>query len=183
MHGKIHHLPIVDRHVAAGGLAPREESLLKIGELAQRTGKTVRAIHHYEDLGLIKPHKRSKGRFRLYAPDAVERVTWISKLNDLGMSLTQVQEILSTWEESASAPDAMARIRQVYHQKLNEVHEQIARLSELERELHASLQYLDTCETCHPGELVAACSACTIHKDHEQEPELVSGLYATSSKR
>jgi MerR family copper efflux transcriptional regulator len=157
-----------------------EESLLRVGELARQCGKTVRAIHHYEELGLIKPVKRSKGRYRLYAPDAVARLQWINKLHDVGMTLSQIQEILATWEEAPSAPNAMSRIRAIYHQKLKEVHDQIARLSSLERELHASLQYLDTCETCRPDEIVAACSECTIHDGSEPEPDLVSGLYANS---
>ena len=43
-------------------------SLLKVGELARRTGKTARAIHLYEELGLLTPAVRSKGGFRLYSP-------------------------------------------------------------------------------------------------------------------
>ena len=46
-------------------------SLLKVGELARRTGKTVRAIHLYEELGLLTPAVRSKGGFRLYSGRAV----------------------------------------------------------------------------------------------------------------
>ena len=49
-------------HVSADSL-----SLLKVGELAKRTGKTVRAIHLYEELGLLAPAVRSKGGFRLYS--------------------------------------------------------------------------------------------------------------------
>ena len=39
-------------------------TLLKVGELAKRTGKTVRAVHLYEELGLLTPAVRSKGGFR-----------------------------------------------------------------------------------------------------------------------
>jgi DNA-binding transcriptional MerR regulator len=156
---------------------------LRVGELARACGKTVRAIHHYEELGLIAPAKRSKGGYRLYARDAVARLQWINKLHDLGMTLSQIQEILSTWEAAPSAPEAMAKIRAVYHQKLKEVHAQVARLSALERELHASLCYLDTCETCRPDELIAACSACTVHDHDEPEPGLVRGLYAHPTQR
>jgi DNA-binding transcriptional MerR regulator len=141
----------------------------------------VRAIHHYEDVGLLKPHKRSKGRYRLYARDAIERVRWIHKLHDLGMTLGEIQEIVSTWERAPSAPEAMAAIRAVYHDRLQEVRKQVARLTSLERELAASLQYLDTCETCDPTELVAACSSCTVHEPHEHEPDLVAGLHACCS--
>ena len=48
--------------------------LLKIGELARRTGKTVRAVHLYEELGLLAPAVRSKGGFRLYHGRAVTRI-------------------------------------------------------------------------------------------------------------
>ena len=173
----VHRLPILE----PAALSEPVESLLQVGELARACGKTVRAIHHYEDLGLLSPHKRSKGRYRLYASDAVARVRWIVKLHDMGMSLSEIQHILSTWEQAPSAPEAMAKMRAVYHQKLKEVHAQIARLSGLERELHASLEYLDTCETCDPNELIDACSACTVHTCHEPEPELVAGLYAGSA--
>ncbi len=180
-----HRLPILDEIPAAAGSGKgalaEEEQLLQVGELAKACDKTVRAIHHYENLGLLQPHKRSKGRYRLYAPDAVARVNWIGKLHAMGMTLTEIQQILASWEQAPSAPEAMAKMRAVYDQKLKEVHAQIARLSSLERELHASLEYLDTCETCDPMELVAACSACTVHDCRDHEPELVAGLYAGES--
>ncbi|MBM4374357.1 MAG: MerR family transcriptional regulator [Deltaproteobacteria bacterium] len=165
----------------SGGLEDDEElaGLLQVGDLAREVGKTVRAIHHYESVGLLRPHRRSKGRYRLYATDAVARVRWIGKLHDLGMSLAQIQQILALWEQAPSAPEAMRKIRAIYQQKLEEVRAQIAHLSTLEREVGASIEYLDTCKTCDPGELVAACSACTVHDDEVVEPELVAGLYAT----
>ena len=51
-----------------------ERQLLRIGDLARATGKTVRAIHLYEERGLLKPATRSSGGFRLYDPSAVERL-------------------------------------------------------------------------------------------------------------
>jgi MerR family transcriptional regulator, copper efflux regulator len=174
---KVHRLPLVGAP-SSPEIPEDDGELLQVGELARAVGKTVRAIHHYEEIGLLKPHKRSKGRYRLYAPDAVARVRWLDKLHALGMSLTEIQHIVATWEQAPSAPGAMAKIRDVYQTKLEEVHQQIARLGALEHELRASLAYLDTCEICDPGELVAACSACTVHDKHQHEPELVSGLYA-----
>lgn len=172
------------------GRAQREEAqreeLLQVGDLARECGKTVRAIHHYEAVGLLKPHTRSKGRYRLYGRDAIARVRWIHKLHELGMTLTDIQEILALWERAPSAPDGMREIRAVYHQRLAAVREQLERLTLLERELFASLRYLDTCDSCDPGLLTArfgdahhagACSSCTHHVE-EPEPELVAGLHA-----
>lgn len=152
------------------------ERLLQVGEIAKASGKTVRAIHHYEEVGLLRPHARSKGRYRLYDQDAVARVRWIGKLHDLGLSLSQIQAIVRAFEEAESAPGAMARIRSIYAQKLEETRAQIAHLASLERELSASVAYLETCDACDPAEIVAACSACSHHDPDEAEPDLVAGV-------
>ncbi|HTJ83000.1 MAG TPA: MerR family transcriptional regulator [Polyangiaceae bacterium] len=129
----------------------RDEALeppLQVGDLAKAVGKTVRAIHHYEELGLLRPDARSKGRFRLYDPSAVTRVRWIGKLCDLGMSLSQIKTVLDAWEGAPTAARAMSEVRATYLSKLEETRTQIAHLQELERELEASVRYLDTCNTC-----------------------------------
>ena len=156
------------------------ERFFQVGDLAKATGKTVRAIHHYEEIGLLQPNARSKGRYRLYDGAALTRIRWISKLHDLGMSLAQIQQLLQAWETSPSAPGAMSKIREIYLQKLEETRAQVARLSALERELEASIDYLDTCDTCDPAELVRACTNCNVHTSSQREPELVAGIHGKS---
>jgi|HubBroStandDraft_6_1064221.scaffolds.fasta_scaffold764392_1 MerR family copper efflux transcriptional regulator len=153
------------------------EGLLQVGELARACGKTVRAIHHYEEIGLLRPHARSKGRYRLYDASAIARVRWIDKLHDLGLSLSQIQEMVRLWEAAPSAPGAMSRIRGLYAQKLRETRAQIAHLATLEHELTASIEYLDTCGTCDPAELVRACTCCNYHDKSIPEPHLVAGIH------
>jgi len=125
--------------------------LIQVGELARASGKTVRAIHHYEELGLLHPDARSKGRFRLYEPSAITRVRWIGKLHDLGMSLAQIQKIVESWGTAATPGQAMSEVRATYRSKLEETRAQIAHLAQLEQELVASIDYLDTCESCDPS--------------------------------
>lgn len=177
---EIHHLPIVDarRDSSPEAASLGDADLLQVGDLARKCDKTVRAIHHYENLGLLKPYKRSKGRYRLYAPDAVARVRWIGKLTDLGMTLAEIVSIVSSWERAGSAPEAMAEVDQVFRRKLEDVRAQLQRLASLERELQTSIDYLDGCDVCEPTELIAACSDCTVHDRAKPEPALVAGLYA-----
>lgn len=203
-------LPIARTSAAPCGPGEASEKLLQVGELAALVGKTVRAIHHYEELGLISPDARSKGRFRLYDHDAVTRVRWISKLHDLGLSLTQIQEMVASFEHAPSAGRATAQVRAVYTEKLTTTREQIAHLQELERELEESIAYLDACEPCDttgvrrlptnqgtsedptvrrlplmdpPIETrtVASCVKCET-RDREHEPELVAGLLRGSER-
>jgi MerR family transcriptional regulator, copper efflux regulator len=163
--------------------AANSEKLLQVGDIARGTGKTVRAIHHYEDVGLLRPHARSKGRYRLYDQGALTRVRWIGKLHDLGLSLAEIQQIVRLWEKAPSAPGAMAAVRTVYQQRLAETRAQIERLSTLENELVQSLAYLDTCESCDPAELVRACASCNHHDERQEEPELVAGIHGGHGPR
>src|SRR6185369_8116075 len=103
--------------------------------------------HLYEELGLLKPVHRSKGGFRLFAPSAVSRVEWIGKLQDAGFSLHELQEFLRGVSEDQVASLAMTRVRDVFAARLHQTREQISRLSRLERELEASLAYLDGCKS------------------------------------
>ncbi|HSL84954.1 MAG TPA: MerR family DNA-binding transcriptional regulator, partial [Thermoanaerobaculia bacterium] len=52
--------------------------LLRVGELARRTGLTVRTLHHYDEIGLLRPARRSAtvsgAGYRLYGPAEVERL-------------------------------------------------------------------------------------------------------------
>jgi DNA-binding transcriptional MerR regulator len=151
---------------------------MRIGTLAERTSKTVRALHLYEEIGLLVPVERSKGGFRLYDDDAVVRVRWIAKLQDMGFSLGRIQEILRAWEASHSAPSAMRRVQELYLEKLEETRAQRKRLEDLERELRSSLEYLDTCDRCDPNRLIDACPVCDQHACDATAPELVAGFHA-----
>lgn len=164
---------------SAGSVEEGEEGLLQVGDLAKQCGKTVRAIHLYEELGLLRPHARSKGRYRLFSPDAVVRVRWIGKLQDLGLSLPSIQAVVRSWEMSPSAPNAMAKMREVYREKLDSTREQIERLRALEAELADSLRYLETCDTCDPVRAFAACTCCDLHDNNQLAPELVAGFRVT----
>lgn len=177
----------VERELANALMPPAigggdDDKLLQVGDVAKVSGKTVRAIHHYEELGLLQPHARSKGRYRLYDTGAVARVRWINKMHDLGLSLPQIQEIVRAWESASSAPSAMAKIRSTYQKKLEETRTQIAHMQSLERELQASIRYLDTCDACDPAEIVQACSSCHVHEREEKQPDLVAGIHGGAQR-
>ena len=157
---------------------PRDRRSLRVGDLAQRSGKTVRALHLYEELGLLVPVERSKGGYRLYDADSITRVRWIGKLQEMGFSLGDIQKMAHQWEHSGSAPGAMAKVESVLQEKLAEAREHIARLRTLEAELQASLDYLRTCPTCNPKQIIEACGTCELHAETEHAPDIVAGFSA-----
>jgi len=174
--------PSESGHADARGADGAEEAdLMQVGDLAKETGKTVRAIHLYEELNLLKPAARSKGRYRLYNRDALTRIRWIGKLQDMGFSLTDIQSVVRDWETGGSASGAMRKMREVYARKLEETREHLRRLQALEREIEASIHYLDTCDVCDPERLLSFCKACDLHGCEQHVPELVAGFRASCS--
>ncbi|ELY7390126.1 MerR family transcriptional regulator [Cronobacter universalis] len=70
--------------------------LLQVGELAKRSGLTVRTLHHYESLGLLIPSGRTAAGYRLYNRDDIQRLHHIQALTRMGLSLAQVRECLES---------------------------------------------------------------------------------------
>lgn len=80
------------------------DSLVRVGDLARATGLTVRALHHYEDVGLLAPIERTPAGHRLYGSAAVGRLYRIGLLRRYGMSLDQIRRTLDEpdWALGAS---------------------------------------------------------------------------------
>lgn len=68
---------------------------LKIGELAKRTGLTVRTLHHYDAIGLLVPEERSNAGYRLYGRADLQRLQQIVSMRALGLSLHEIGEMLA----------------------------------------------------------------------------------------
>lgn len=141
---------------------------LQVGDLARRSGKTVRALHLYEELGLLHPLGRSKGRYRLYGEDALIRIRWIGKLQDLGLSLHEIRAMAQEAESVAVAPQVAERMRVIYEQKLEDTREQLQKLKALESELQTALTYLQECSSlCEPARSLHECRSCELrHEPH-----------------
>ncbi|UJR79833.1 MerR family transcriptional regulator [Sandaracinus amylolyticus] len=178
----VRRLPIAaDGPSSPGSSVCTDVEPLRVGELAKRTGKTVRALHLYEEIGLLEPARRTDAGYRLYSSDSVTRVEWITRLQDAGLSLPEIRDLLASWGSSGSAPGAMKKVTEVFEQKLDETRAQIARLRELERELVRSLDYLATCDSCEPQRVVHECPSCDRHDCDTHPPVLVAGFHPTAS--
>src|SRR5262245_65731302 len=108
-------------HVTNGEPAESTRDLLQVGDLAKMSGKTVRGIHHYEELGLIEPVGRSKGHYRLFDAETPVRIRWIGKLQSLGLSLGEIRTLVRTRQAAPSALQAAGELRSMYEEKLVEV--------------------------------------------------------------
>ncbi|TQS91837.1 MerR family transcriptional regulator [Arthrobacter sp. TS-15] len=67
---------------------------MHIGELAERTGLSLRTIRHYDDVGLLPATARTDGGFRVFSEEDFERLMVIKQMKPLGFSLEEMAEIL-----------------------------------------------------------------------------------------
>lgn len=66
----------------------------RVGELSAATGLTVRTFHHYNDIGLLRPERRTEGGHRLYSAEDVARLAMIVILRRAGLSLIEIKNRL-----------------------------------------------------------------------------------------
>ena len=68
---------------------------LKVGELARRTGLTIRTLHHYDEIDLLKPSLHTESGHRLYTAGDVARLQQVISLRQLGFSLEEIRDCLN----------------------------------------------------------------------------------------
>ncbi|MEV4091278.1 MerR family transcriptional regulator [Streptosporangium saharense] len=68
---------------------------MHIGQVAARTGLSLRTIRHYDEVGLVRPSARSQGGFRLYTEADMARLMVIRRMKPLGFTLEEMGELLS----------------------------------------------------------------------------------------
>jgi len=81
---------------------------MHIGELAERTGLSLRTLRHYDEMDLLKPSGRSDGGFRLYTAQDESRLLLIRRMKPLGYSLEAMGELLKVIDGLAADPEEEA---------------------------------------------------------------------------
>ena len=154
--------------------------LMRVGELAERTDKTVRALHLYEERGLIEPVKRSKGGYRLYDESNVERIDFIDRLQRVGLSLAEIQSLVAAWQGGEHPRESMKEVEIALKEQLALIQSRIFDLQSLQADLSKSLEFLSGCSNCaHDGDVASACHDCVrTERTEEEGPALIVGLTA-----
>ncbi|RCG28994.1 MerR family transcriptional regulator [Sphaerisporangium album] len=82
---------------------------MHIGQVAARTGLSLRTIRHYEEVGLVVPSARTRGGFRLYTEADVARLMVIRRMKPLGFTLGEMGELLAITDRLDAGIDAAER--------------------------------------------------------------------------
>lgn len=137
-----------------------EPKLVKVGELAHETGKSIRTLHYYEELGLLRPVKRSEGGYRLYDASAVNRIRAIERLQALAVPLARIKEFAGAWSGAASGREVSTKVRGMLAEELGETRRRLRDLGEIEQEIVRSMGFLTECGGCDDAPQRDLCGSC-----------------------
>lgn len=139
----------------------------KVGELAARTGLTVRTLHHYDAIGLLSPSGRTESMHgsghRLYTAADVARLQQILSLKMLGFSLEQIGEYLSRKDYDP---------RRVVKLHLERIREQAEELNHLTDRLTALSDALDRAEAVSADEFLSTIQEMTMFEKYYTPEQL-----------
>lgn len=111
-----------------------EVRVWKVGALAARTGLTIRALHHYDSLGLCRPSRRTTSGHRLYTADDVSRLYQAAALRRLGLGLTEI---------AAALEGPRSQLTEAVRRHLADTTERLAAMARLRSNLAAMCDALE----------------------------------------
>jgi DNA-binding transcriptional MerR regulator len=136
---------------------------LKVGELARRTRLTVRALHHYDEIGLVKPSLHTESGHRLYTGGDIARLQRVRSLRQLGFSLEEIRDCL---ERPGFAPLEVIRLH------VARLREQIELQRSLCARLDAIAAHLEKAGDVSADELIDTIEAMTMIENYYTPEQL-----------
>lgn len=106
--------------------------IMKIGELANKTGCSIQTIRFYEREGLINPLQRTQSNYRLYDKGSLRQLTFIKQCRSLDMSIVEVKQLIQNKE---NPNNSCASINSMIDLHINDVTNRIQELVQLKETL------------------------------------------------
>lgn len=112
---------------------------MRIGELATRSGVSVRALRYYEEQGLLIPERSSSGQ-RQYPEAAVEMVRFFQQMYAAGLTSKNIAELLTCYD----AGHTDAEQRRMLHAERDRIRDRVAQLQDALHRLDEVIAVTDT---------------------------------------
>ena len=138
---------------------------LKVGELAKRTGLTVRTLHHSDEIGLLRPSLHTESGHRLYTAGDVARLQQVLSLRQLGFSL---EEVAGCLDRAGFSPLEVVRLH------IARLREQIGLQQKLCDRLEAVANHLQAAGEVSANELIQTIKEITMIASYYTPEQLES---------
>jgi DNA-binding transcriptional MerR regulator len=154
-----------------------DSTLIKIGDFAKLAGTNLRTLRYYEELGLLEPAQRSSGGFRFYRQTDVNRLNMIRDLQELGLHLDRIRELMPARCSTDAHAILLGRIRDALREQDRLLQERIATLEHHRARIAVAIAKVSDCERCRhePNSSNNFCEPCSV--TGEPLPPKVSALF------
>ena len=105
---------------------------LRTGEVAAQAGVNVQTLRYYERRGLLMKPERRRSGYREYRPDAVQLIRFIKHAQELGFTLTEIEELLRLRSDQKAT---CLEVRATAQAKIEDIELKIHRLRAMKRAL------------------------------------------------
>ena len=113
---------------------------LFIGELSRQVGIPVQTIRYYERLGLLEPPERTESQYRIYSEEAFERLRFIQKAKQFGLSLDEIKQLI---EIKAGGMPPCINLKAMVKKHLDELDCHIQEMLAFRQELGSRYEQID----------------------------------------
>lgn len=137
-----------------------KEQLYKIGQASKKARVTLRTIRYYEELGLIEPVVRTKGGFRLYTAESIERLRLIQALKLLDFPLSKIKEMFKIRELAQSGDEASHRVMRLLQSQQREAIRKKGQCEKMLQEIQSTMELVTRCYGCETKPSYEACRSC-----------------------
>lgn len=106
---------------------------MRIGELADRAGVTVKTIRYYEDIGVLAAPERTPSGYRDYDAGTLDRLAFVRAAQSVGLTLGEIREIVALRDRGETPCEHVAEL---IKRRAAEIEQRIVALQALQGELH-----------------------------------------------
>ncbi len=154
-----------------------DPDLLKIGDFARLAGTNLRTLRYYEELGLLDAASRSPGGFRYYRRTDINRVQMIRDLQELGLHLDRICELVAARSADEPREQFHARVQLALEEQDRLLALRTAAVEEQRKKIAQALHKIRECGHCaqaprHDNNFCEPCST-----TGERLPDQLSALY------
>lgn len=150
--------------------------LLKIGEVARRTGVTLRTIRYYQSMGLIETGHRTRGGLHLYPAEACDRIQFIRDLRSLDVPLSRIGALLRERKSARTGAEGARDVAAALTVGLAEVEKRMQQYLALRHEMTEALEVLEVCLRCSATPSREVCYACQNLTERQRVPAYIRAL-------
>jgi MerR family transcriptional regulator, repressor of the yfmOP operon len=106
-----------------------------IAQICRKLGLSARTVRYYEELGLLPGVRRRNGGRRVYSADELERLRFIQRLKQLGLTLEEIGQLNAVYGIRGSTRVMLERLRELLNTRLGDVETKLQELQELQSEM------------------------------------------------